>query len=141
MTAQEASAVAQLEQAKAQLQQTQADLYLLTDQPLNTSALGAMVGQSAVGQEVPGAPGLRMAFQESMNASLFHDLSTDKNMGWVPTSGWLSFARPALTACGAKRHHAGTRTRPAGGRRGDDWPSGTRSGAVSSGAAAGELIS
>ncbi|TME16084.1 MAG: hypothetical protein E6I70_12750 [Chloroflexi bacterium] len=72
-------------------QQTQADLYLLTDQPLNTSALGAMVGQSAVGQEVPGAPGLRMAFQESMNASLFHDLSTDKNMGWVPTGGWLSY--------------------------------------------------
>ena len=72
-------------------QQTQADLYLLTDQPLNTSALGAMVGQSAVGREVPGAPGLRMAFQESMNASLFHDLSTDKNMGWVRPDGWLSY--------------------------------------------------
>src|SRR5438105_3368769 len=71
--------------------ETHPDLYLLTDRPLNTSALGAMVGQSAVGREVPGAPGLRMAFQESMNASLFHDLSTDKNMGWVRPDGWLSY--------------------------------------------------
>jgi hypothetical protein len=72
-------------------QQTQADLYLLTDQPLNTSTLNAVVGQSAVGQEIPGAPGLRLSFQESMNPSLFHDLSTDKNMGWVRPDGWLSY--------------------------------------------------
>jgi hypothetical protein len=72
-------------------QRTLADLYLLTDQPLNTSEVGAMVGQSAVGQQVPGAPGLRLAFQESMNSSLFRDLSSDKNMSWVRPDGWLSY--------------------------------------------------
>lgn len=72
-------------------QQTQADLYLLTDNPLNTSTLGALVGQSAVGQDVPGAPGLHLAFQEPMNASLFQDLSSDKNMSWVRGDGWLSY--------------------------------------------------
>lgn len=72
-------------------QQTQADLYLLTDNPLNTSEVGAMVGQSGVGQEVAGAPGLRLTFQEPMSPSLFHDLSTDKNMSWVRSDGWLSY--------------------------------------------------
>ena len=39
-------------------QQVQADLYMLTDEPLNTSDIGAVGGQSPVGTEVPGAPGL-----------------------------------------------------------------------------------
>ena len=72
-------------------QQTQADLYVLTDNPLNTSLLGAVVGQSAVGQEVPGARGFRLAFQEPMSTSLYRDLSTDKNMSWVRPDGWLSY--------------------------------------------------
>jgi hypothetical protein len=71
--------------------QTKADLYLLTDNPLNTSEVGALVGQSGVGTEVKGAPGLRLAFQESMNPGLFRDLSTDKNMSWVRSDGWLSY--------------------------------------------------
>ncbi|HEU5347240.1 MAG TPA: DUF2330 domain-containing protein [Ktedonobacterales bacterium] len=72
-------------------QQVQADLYLLTDKPVNTSAVGAAVGQSAVGSEVPGAPGFRLAFQARMNASLYHDLSTDRNMSWVPSEAWLTY--------------------------------------------------
>ncbi|HAT43795.1 MAG TPA: hypothetical protein DCS90_01715 [Ktedonobacter sp.] len=35
-------------------QQVQADIYLLTDTAVNTSDVGAKVGQSAVGNDVPG---------------------------------------------------------------------------------------
>ena len=72
-------------------QQVQADLYLLTDKPLNTSDVGAVAGQSPVGTQIPGAPGFQLAFQEPMNASLYHDLSTDRNMGWVRPDGWLTY--------------------------------------------------
>ncbi|MBA2284597.1 MAG: DUF2330 domain-containing protein [Ktedonobacteraceae bacterium] len=72
-------------------QEVQADLYLLTDMPVNTSDVGAHVGQSAVGTQVPGAPGFQLAFQETMNDTLFHDLSTDRNMGWVPRNSWLTY--------------------------------------------------
>ena len=68
-----------------------ADLYFLTDEPLNISALNAVAGQSAAGADVPGAPGLRVAFQERMNPTLYHDLSTDRNMGWVRPDGWLTY--------------------------------------------------
>ncbi|HEY7835401.1 MAG TPA: DUF2330 domain-containing protein [Ktedonobacterales bacterium] len=72
-------------------QQVNADLYFLTDMPLNTSEANAVIGQSAVGSELPGAPGFQVAFQEPMNASLYHDLSTDRNMGWVRSDGWLTY--------------------------------------------------
>jgi hypothetical protein len=72
-------------------QQVQADLYLLTDMPVNTSDVGALVGQTPVGTEVPGAPGFRVDFQEPMNPSLYHDLATDRNMGWVPANAWLTY--------------------------------------------------
>lgn len=72
-------------------QQVQADLYLLTDTPINTSSVGAVLGQSPVGTTIPGAPGFTVAFQEPMNASLYHDLSTDRNMGWVRPDGWLTY--------------------------------------------------
>ena len=72
-------------------QQVNADLYLLTDKPVNTRAVGATIGQSAVGSEIPGAPGFRIAYQEHMNSSLYHDLSTDRNMGWVPSDAWLTY--------------------------------------------------
>jgi Uncharacterized protein conserved in bacteria (DUF2330) len=72
-------------------QQVQADIYLLTDEPLNTSDVGAVAGQSPVGTEIPGAPGFQLAFQEPMNASLYHDLSTDRNMSWVRPDGWLTY--------------------------------------------------
>ncbi len=72
-------------------QNVQADLFFLTDMPLNTSDFAATVGQSPVGSELPGAPGFRVAFQEPMNASLYHDLSTDRNMSWVRSDGWLTY--------------------------------------------------
>ncbi|MFI5273702.1 MAG: DUF2330 domain-containing protein [Ktedonobacterales bacterium] len=73
-------------------QQVHADLYFLTDQPLNTSAIGAHLGQTAVGTQIGGASGFTVAFQEAMNPSLYHDLSTDRNMSWVRPDGWLTYA-------------------------------------------------
>src|SRR5437763_12984475 len=72
-------------------QQVQADIYLLTDIPVNTSDLGAKAGQSAVGAGVPGAPGMKLSFQEKMTPLLYHDLSTDRNMGWVQPDSWLTY--------------------------------------------------
>jgi hypothetical protein len=72
-------------------QQVQADLFLLTDMAVNTSEVGAAIGQSPVGTEVPGAPGFRVVFQERMHPALYHDLSTDRNMGWVPADAWLTY--------------------------------------------------
>jgi Uncharacterized protein conserved in bacteria (DUF2330) len=72
-------------------QQVNADLYLLTDKPVNTSAVGATIGQSPVGSAVPGATGFQLVYQARMNASLYHDLSTDRNMGWVPSDAWLTY--------------------------------------------------
>ena len=72
-------------------QQVQADIYLMTDGPVNTSDVGALVGQSPVGSQIPGATGFTVAFQEKMNPTLFHDLSTDRNMGWVWQNSWITY--------------------------------------------------
>jgi hypothetical protein len=72
-------------------QQVQADLFLLTDQPVYTSDFAAMVGQSSVGSQVPGAPGFVLSFQEKITPPLYHDLSTDRNMGWVSPDSWLTY--------------------------------------------------
>lgn len=72
-------------------QQVEADLYFLTDMPLNTSDVNAHIGQSAVGSTVPGATGLKLAFQEPMNDLLYHDLSTDRNMSWVWRNSWFTY--------------------------------------------------
>lgn len=72
-------------------QQVQADLYLLSDMPVNTSEWRAFVGASGVGTAVVGAPGFTLVSQEKMTESLYHDLSTDKNMGWVRRDSWLTY--------------------------------------------------
>ena len=72
-------------------QQVQADLYFLTDMPLNTSDLNARIGQSAVGNTVPGAPGLQVSFQEKMSDQLYQDLSSDRNMSWIWPDSWLTY--------------------------------------------------
>ncbi len=72
-------------------QQVQADLYLLTDQPVYTTDFEARVGQSSVGSELPGAPGFVLSFQEKLTPRLFHDLSTDRNTGWVRPDSWLTY--------------------------------------------------
>jgi hypothetical protein len=54
-----------------------ADLYLLTDtQPSAPETL---------------APGFTLVSRERMGSLLQHDLSTDRNMSWVPQRGWLSY--------------------------------------------------
>lgn len=70
---------------------TSADLFLLTDARPTTGT--ETLFTSAVGSDLPGAPGFTLAGQEPMNERLFHDLSSDRNMGWVPDSGWLSYLR------------------------------------------------
>jgi Uncharacterized protein conserved in bacteria (DUF2330) len=72
-------------------QQVQADLYLLTDGPLYTNDYSAEIGLSSQGADVPGAVGMKVAFQEKMNPTLYHDLSTDRNMGWVRPDSWLTY--------------------------------------------------
>jgi len=72
-------------------QQVQADLYFLTDMPLNISDLNARIGQSAVGSEIPGATGFKLAFQEKMTTQLYQDLTSDRNMGWVWPDSWFTY--------------------------------------------------
>src|ERR1700682_5123143 len=72
-------------------QQVQADLSPLSEKPVNTSEWRALIGASGVGTNVQGAEGFSLAFQEKMTDSLYKDLSTDKNMGWVPRDSWLTY--------------------------------------------------
>ena len=72
-------------------QQVQADLYLLSDNPVNTSEWRALIGASGVGTQVQGAEGFSLEFQEKMTDGLYRDLSTDKNMGWVRRDSWLTY--------------------------------------------------
>jgi hypothetical protein len=71
--------------------QVQADLYLLSDKPVNTSEWRALVGASGVGTTVQGAEGFTLQFQEKMTDGLYRDLSTDKNMSWVRRDSWLTY--------------------------------------------------
>ena len=71
--------------------QVQADLYLLSDKPVNTSEWRALIGASGVGTAVQGAEGFTLEFQEKMTDSLYNDLSSDKNMGWVRRDSWLTY--------------------------------------------------
>ncbi|MFY9615804.1 MAG: DUF2330 domain-containing protein [Candidatus Dormiibacterota bacterium] len=68
-----------------------ADLYLLTDNPIYTSDLAAAVQESPAGGFVPGAPGLAVQYQKPVSDNLFRDLSSDKNMGWVPRGAVLTY--------------------------------------------------
>ena len=77
-----------------------ADLYLLTDHPVYTSDLAAAVQESPEGGFVPGAPGLAVQYQKPVSDQLFKDLSSDKNMGWVPRDAvltYLTLTTPAAT--------------------------------------------
>ncbi|WP_052887424.1 DUF2330 domain-containing protein [Thermogemmatispora carboxidivorans] len=75
-----------------------ADLFLLTDQPLYTSDWAYHLGLSPVGSQVPGAPGLEIKLQEPLSTTLYHDLVRDRNMGWVWPGGWLTYLSLAAPA-------------------------------------------
>jgi len=55
-----------------------ADLYVLTD-------------SRPTGDGTTLAPGFVVRSQETLNPILQHDLGSDRNMSWVPTSGWLTY--------------------------------------------------
>jgi hypothetical protein len=76
-----------------------ADLFLLTAQPLRTANGVAVTSAAAKGTSIDNAPGFTVAGAEPMNADLYHDLSTDRNMSWVPASGYLTYL--TLNAPGA----------------------------------------
>jgi Uncharacterized protein conserved in bacteria (DUF2330) len=71
--------------------QVQADIFLLTDNPVYTSDFDSITGQSSVGSTVGNAQGFTMPFQEKMTPTLYHDLSTDRNMGWVWPDSWMTY--------------------------------------------------
>ena len=75
-----------------------ADLFLLTDAPLLATGT-PIVSAANDGTSVDGAAGFTVAGAEPMNASLHHDLSTDRNMSWVPAHGWVTYL--TLNAPGA----------------------------------------
>jgi hypothetical protein len=76
-----------------------ADLFLLTDQPLSTPNGLAVTSPVADGSTIDNAPGFKVAGVEPMNASLYHDLSIDRNMSWVPDHGYVTYL--TLNAPGA----------------------------------------
>lgn len=76
-----------------------ADLFLLTDQPLHTAAGVTVTSRFADGTALLSAPGFQIAGAEPMNASLHQDLSSDRNMSWVPAHGYVTYL--TLNAPGA----------------------------------------
>jgi hypothetical protein len=66
-----------------------ADLYLLTDD----KPTFAGVDLAAFGGNVPSAGGMTVSLQEPVNQSLYSDLSSDRNMGWVRDGGWFTALR------------------------------------------------
>lgn len=76
-----------------------ADLFLLTDRPLTTQSGTPVTSASSNGSVIDGAKGFTVAGAEPMNASLHHDLSIDRNMSWVPATGYLTYL--TLNAPGA----------------------------------------
>lgn len=69
-----------------------ADLFLLTDTRPSTGEEFGLFGLPAtsVGDQLPGAPGFVLQGQEQMSTQLHADLSSDRNMSWVPSSGWVT---------------------------------------------------
>jgi hypothetical protein len=76
-----------------------ADLFLLTDQPLRTADGLGITSATADGDTIDNAPGFKVAGAEPMNAGLYHDLSIDRNMSWVPNHGYVTYL--TLNAPGA----------------------------------------
>lgn len=74
-----------------------ADLFLLTDQQLQPAQPvplftlpGFAFGSS---NSVDGAQGFAIAGSRQLDTQLYSDLSSDRNMGWMPSTGWLTYLR------------------------------------------------
>jgi hypothetical protein len=76
-----------------------ADLFLLTNRPLHTQSGVAVVSSASAGATVDGAPGFTVAGAEPMNPTLHQDLARDRNMSWVPDTGYVAYL--TLNAPGA----------------------------------------
>jgi len=70
-----------------------ADLFLLTDKPLRTGSGAPVTSAASDGEPVGDAPGFRVDGAEPMNATLHRDLSSDRNMAWVPANGYVTYLR------------------------------------------------
>jgi Uncharacterized protein conserved in bacteria (DUF2330) len=73
--------------------QVNADLFLLSDAPLRTVAEPPILPAALPGSTVDGAPGFTVVAVQPMGQQLFSDLSSDRNMSWVPRTGWLTYLR------------------------------------------------
>lgn len=72
-----------------------ADLFLLTDQQLQPAQPvplftlpGFTFGST---NSVDGAQGFTNAGSKPLDTQLYSDLSSDRNMGWMPSTGWLTY--------------------------------------------------
>ena len=72
-----------------------ADLFLLTDQQLQPAQPvplftlpGFTFGST---NSVDGAKGFTITGSRSLDSPLYNDLSSDRNMSWMPSTGWLTY--------------------------------------------------
>ena len=74
-----------------------ADIFLLTDNQLQPADAKPMffVPPFSFGasNSVDGAPGFTIAGSEPLSGQLLTDLSSDRNMSWMPSQGWLTYLR------------------------------------------------
>lgn len=69
-----------------------ADLFLVTDNRPVTGEESTVfnISSDSVGDQLPGAQGFTVQGQEFMNFQLHQDLSSDRNMSWVPNDAWVT---------------------------------------------------
>jgi len=72
-----------------------ADIFLLTDQqlqPAQTTPLFFVPPFSfGTSNSVDGATGFTVRGSEPLGGQLLSDLSSDRNMGWMPSQGWMTY--------------------------------------------------
>jgi hypothetical protein len=69
--------------------QVNADVYLLTD----NKPTFAGIDLASFGGNLPNAQGMQLLRQEPMKDQLHVDLSSDRNMSWIPPGGWFTALR------------------------------------------------
>ena len=79
--------------AKGEAAPVEADVFLLTED--TPALLPAPANQDGAAIT---SPALFLERSEAASASLLADLRSDKGMGWIPTTAWLSFVRIQGTA-------------------------------------------